>query len=517
MDYSPSREKAFPPPVAGVKRPAPTPSLLPAFEPRSSSPSLPRPTKRQASRVSAAAVRDSDVARYPTPLPSSAMGNIPSSPPPLPPTRPTVQRAASTVSERSPLSAVAAIPLPSDGRPVLMGRSSHSSDYQLSGNRLISRVHVRATFIPSSSPSKRNKVVIECVGWNGVKVHCQGRTWELAKGDNFTSETQDSEIMMDVHDARVLIVWPPRQKSGVAHSLDSESSWDEEESPSRQAGARRPALQSSPPPRHHLRSPVSPSPAHQTNFPTSSTFPASDDAAPSAVHIYEDPSSSEDNNSEPAPVPISQTTTLPADSFGSLAEASQSSSLSELQDFSDRDEENDPIIHSFGPFGDNLLPRMASFTATGSPQRRPHLQPLQDAASSPQRRSTSELTNEREAGPVANHVINQLAFSRLSSTPLSTILHNLPSELKGHSTTHLENRGLSKDDLRKILHTTKCVGEVIREGKDAAGKPLESEYYYIPDLDSDDKRREAVVEGLKKPGLRSCRKQHKVSPNLHFL
>lgn len=52
----------------------------------------------------------------------------------------------------------------------------------------------------------------------------------------------------------------------------------------------------------------------------------------------------------------------------------------------------------------------------------------------------------------------------------------------------------------------------IRQGRqDAAGKRLESEYYYIPDKDEDEKRKEAVVTELMKPGLRACRKQHKVS------
>jgi len=61
-----------------------------------------------------------------------------------------------------------------------------------------------------------------------------------------------------------------------------------------------------------------------------------------------------------------------------------------------------------------------------------------------------------------------------------------------------------------VITETACIGEVAREGKDAAGKPLESEYYYIPDQDEDEKRKEAVVNDLRKPGLRACRKQHKV-------
>jgi len=107
-----------------------------------------------------------------------------------------------------------------------------------------------------------------------------------------------------------------------------------------------------------------------------------------------------------------------------------------------------------------------------------------------------------EIPAVSNHVINQLAFSRLSSTPLSTIMANLPAE---------EKRDLSKDHLRSIIEGTVCIGIIPRQGKDAAGKALESEYYYVPEADDDENRRLAVTDGLRKPSLRACRKQHKVS------
>ena len=41
------------------------------------------------------------------------------------------------------------------------------------------------------------------MGWNGVKIHCQGKAWELGKDSSFTSESQDADIMVDVQDARV--------------------------------------------------------------------------------------------------------------------------------------------------------------------------------------------------------------------------------------------------------------------------------------------------------------------------
>lgn len=109
---------------------------------------------------------------------------------------------------------------------------------------------------------------------------------------------------------------------------------------------------------------------------------------------------------------------------------------------------------------------------------------------------------------VRNHAVNQLAFSRLSSTPFSTILNNLPPSFWRSNSHNIS--GPVRTEIRHILESTKCIGKVAREGKDAAGKPLESEYYYIPDFDDDEMRRETVVNNLRKPGLRNCRKQHKV-------
>ena len=376
-----------------------------------------------------------------------------------------------------------------------MGRSSNSSHYQLSSNSLVSRIHIQAAYVPAAPPAAA-KIQISCLGWNGVKIHCRGKVFELAKGDSFNSEKEDIDIMLDVHDARVLVKWPSQEKRKSA-STDSESTWDEENSPPRRAIA---AVQHRSPKtsplrqRHRMPSPISPSPAVQAA--SLSTFLASDPA--DLIHVYEDEQLDELAPTTSVPAEATQSTHIASQPLGETGDASQSSSLSEPQDFSDQDEENDPIIHSFGPFGDNILPRLASFTAGGTPERSKRVSP------------ESASTVEDETNQVINHVINQLAYSRLSSTPLSTIMNNLPADLKTESPGSKENRKLSVKDLKKMLDTTRCIGEVTREGKDAAGKPLESEYYYVPDADSDEKRRDAVVEGLRKPGLRACRKQHKV-------
>ena len=165
---------------------------------------------------------------------------------------------------------------------------------------------------------------------------------------------------------------------------------------------------------------------------------------------------------------------------------------------------NDPIIASFGPYGANLGARMEAFTTNATPERRP-LNPLKESSISPQRSSlagvspkrrrhnahrdvSDSLDREDEAGDaITHHVINQLAYSRVQSTPLSTLMQNLPSTLKDAS--------LTDDVLKEMLDGARCIGTVEREGKDAAGKRLESEYYYIPEADADGSRRQ-LVEGM---------------------
>ncbi|KAI9841529.1 MAG: hypothetical protein M1837_000630 [Sclerophora amabilis] len=504
MDSSPSTVDPQLPQVAGVKRPAPGP-LLPAFE-FSSSPSLPRPAKRRALCLDKQ--QEDGVAKYPTPIPTSSTGIISSSPPHPGTVRPTLQRTQSTVSERAPLSTVPSINLSEDGEPLLMGRSSNSSHYQLSSNRLISRVHVKATYVRATIPLASNRIELVCMGWNGVKVHCQGRATDLGKGDTFTSETENADIMLDAQDARVLIGWPIREQA--ASSVHSESAWTEEDSPSKSINTARVLFTEASPVRRiqRLQSPVSPSPiGTMLSLPPPTASPSDKSLVRDPVVVYEDEQAADFDDSGAGKLDTQSTQALSQLSSGILG-ASQSDASKGTDDFSDQDEENDPIIQSFGSQGDNLLPRMASIKATDSPKPgKARLIP--EKSVSPPRRSSSESTNEADASPLANHIINQLAFSRLSSTPLSTIMQNLPAELKGDPVTCAENKSLAFEELRSILDSTVCIGKVSREGKDAAGKALESEYYYLPDQDVDEGRRATVVEGLRKPGLRACRKQHK--------
>ncbi|KAK5112343.1 hypothetical protein LTR62_004306 [Meristemomyces frigidus] len=476
------------------------PSLLPAFEPFSSSPGgLPR----QASLKRKFDDLVDDRKYYPTPVPTSSTGILPSSPPARH-TRPGLQRAVSQLSERAPLGDVPTLDLPANGEPVLMGRSSNSSDYQLSANRHISRVHVRASFHSSDPEFPEGKVEVECLGWNGAKVHCRGDIVELSKGGCFTSVRPVDQIMVDVQETRVLLVWP-KDESRERFAAGSRSPWAIE-SPTKRRIVSAPQFASSPPamlpPR--LRSPISPTPAEAT---FASTIHSSQEVDGSVL-VYEDHNSDEDAPRDTTPQPATAISPLKSVSFSAKAATQKalSANASDNEDFSEHDEENDPIVHSFGPFGDNLLNRFQSFQPKSPEHQR---KPLKHSFTSPLRPVAKPLAN---ASPVKNHVINQLAFSRVHSLPLSIIHSNLPAELRGAMAkpSDTENRHvLTASDLKTLLDAIPCVGEISREGKDAAGKLLESEFYYVPEMDGDVNRRETVTQSLGKTSLRAARKSHK--------
>lgn len=133
-------------------------------------------------------------------------------------------------------------------------------------------------------------------------------------------------------------------------------------------------------------------------------------------------------------------------------------------------------------------------------------------------KTVGKITSRNES-PIKNHVINQLAFSRLHSMPLSTIHSNLPAELKAVASSSksdketLDEAALTDRDVKLILDAIPCVGEITREGKDAAGKQLENEYYYVPEMDDNTMRRDTVKASMGSTSLRAVRKNHKVCEN----
>lgn len=113
----------------------------------------------------------------------------------------------------------------------------------------------------------------------------------------------------------------------------------------------------------------------------------------------------------------------------------------------------------------------------------------------------STLSTISQLEDLSNVITNYIAYSRILQTPFQSI-RDLAS---------VKARNLSKAQLRCILiHAIPCIGVIFREGKDAAGKPLDEEYYYVPENDHD-QNRVKLVEDLKGSSshIRSCRKTHK--------
>jgi hypothetical protein len=347
---------------------------------------------------------------------------------------------------------------------------------------------------------------VECLGWNGIKVHCREKLIELAKGEIHVSDKFDRPLLLDVQDTRVMLKWPRDiQRESVSTEIEASRL---SESPSR---TPRVPFGSSPPMvvADRLASPVSPIRALDFGLTFTSTFRDDEEEDDGVVKVYEDEVSEVDAPHDATPVPGTPTPAskpLPPSPAANILKRSHDTVSSDLEDLSEHDEENDPVIHSFYD-ADNVMSRFQSFKHA-SPER--PRKPLKTSMNSPGHSFRSVVTTW---SPVKNHVINQLAFSRIHSLPLSTIHSNLPAELRGAMAkpSDTENRRiLTTSELKCILDETPCVGEISREGKDAAGKLLESEFYYVPEMDTDVSRRETVTLSLGKTSIRAARKQHKV-------
>ncbi|CAM9019049.1 unnamed protein product [Wickerhamomyces anomalus] len=134
-----------------------------------------------------------------------------------------------------------------------------------------------------------------------------------------------------------------------------------------------------------------------------------------------------------------------------------------------------------------------------SPQKKkPLIKHLQPRDKISQLNIKEIVSTVEDLASVENVLINHLAFSRTSQTPLYTL-----------QTVSAITQNLSRTQLRAVLFQIQSIGTIYRKGKDAAGKPLDEEYYYDVEKD-DDLERTKLVSSIKgASGLRNCRKTHK--------
>lgn len=137
---------------------------------------------------------------------------------------------------------------------------------------------------------------------------------------------------------------------------------------------------------------------------------------------------------------------------------------------------------------------------TPSPHKNHKKKTQHKAPTKPRQQILTEIASKGIDLVEIQHVLaNHLAFSNIQQVPLA-LLKDVNSTISTLSTA----------ELRALLAEEKCIGVIYREGKDAAGKPLDEEYYYDLENDPDANRRQ-IVTTLKggRSGLRSCRRVHK--------
>ncbi|RPA74471.1 hypothetical protein BJ508DRAFT_312843 [Ascobolus immersus RN42] len=474
---------------------------------------------------------------YPTPIPPSPLGTDLTSSPPS-------SRKATT---RQPLGGLLTVCPPSDGAPLTLGRSSLSSDYQLSSNRLISRVHVRIKYHPDPF---NPRLEIVCEGWNGITIHCAGQKWEMKKGDEFFSGEEGVEVLVDVVGCRVRVGWPGVPPDGVGHGSGRKGASSVASSPA--------------PPRRALWDEGRTSPAREQEVSPTESQPRTKETSPvpeseDGIKIFEDsqrvdvPTSpvseeetqqvakeeGEEEDEPELPTVKSEAPEETAVERRNVKDVSDSSDLDSLSSSLFNEQENRDAVPPLKSMGvsTNYSDALHSFAvAPTSPPRIPAFEPPRQKRRSrvPSSEASYEEPEEAPLTPdqrsqILNNLTNRLAFSRASSMPLSSLFSALPSTL------HPE--GFTKERLQDLLESCAWIGKIKREGKDARGKRLEDMFFYEAELDEDEGRRKVWLgvvdsddEGKKKPkevekeglgegwglglekggrGLRGCRKVHK--------
>lgn len=492
---------------------------------------------------------------YPTPNPSSTIGRL-SSPVPHENEEDVLDAAVAaksapeTVSINrdfnilNPTEGILRVPLLPSKKTILVGRSSKTCDFFLpTKDKTISRAHIRVTHTSE-------KMVLTCLGYNGLVVRvpracmvygcpssntyilqetdtpldallmeCKLRTVKLDNSHtefavNRTESVQIPRVFNVLVEIRGHLVLINPQD-------DDEELTDDEVPVLKKTGHRLNELQAD------LHTPVS---SRMLDFkgtpPTKAVFkfspeeptPSRESRSSVSSEPVENTSQEKENDAvAPITVPeikIAETTAVTTPQMAQDSQFSQPESvLHPKPAFAIFEDKPQPISRAMTP----PVPRNALTDKTNSlsvtPKRKasseepPASRPMPLPAQKKKKKTSplqtveidqSSIENLSNVPEINNILINHLAFLRLSLTPASFL-----------NTILVVVSKISLVQLRCILNNIECVGVIYRQGKDAAGKPLEEEYYYVPEKDNDSERPGLVSTIKGHGGLRSCRRVHK--------
>lgn len=114
---------------------------------------------------------------------------------------------------------------------------------------------------------------------------------------------------------------------------------------------------------------------------------------------------------------------------------------------------------------------------------------------------TSKSTSDKEPRDYTEMIIDTLVFARKKKSMTLTELFDemvtsQPSLMATHDAEEI------KEQMLQCLSAARCVGKITRKGKDAYNKPLENQWYYIPECDHNVMRKLTRQEVM--PSARKC-------------
>ncbi|KAJ2919968.1 hypothetical protein MD484_g492, partial [Candolleomyces efflorescens] len=135
------------------------------------------------------------------------------------------------------------------------------------------------------------------------------------------------------------------------------------------------------------------------------------------------------------------------------------------------------------------------------------------ALESPQKGGSNELVPEEGDSEIEGMIIECMATSRASSMPVSMLTRSV---LQAHPNLKGER---TEKEWRKVLcrvlvngtagRGSGIFGKVDSSGKDDSDRPLEAQWFYVPELDEDQDRAALIRSMMPRPGKRSVTKQYK--------
>ena len=130
-------------------------------------------------------------------------------------------------------------------------------------------------------------------------------------------------------------------------------------------------------------------------------------------------------------------------------------------------------------------------------------------SSSSSRESSPAAPSKKATMDYTEMIIDTLVFARKKK---SMTLTELLEEMITSQPNILESQDVNeiKEQMLQSLTTAQCVGKITRKGKDAYNKPLENQWYYIPECDHNLMRKQTRQEVM--PSARKCTLKVNPSP-----